>query len=77
MKKELKRKLSLSKTTIANLVNNEMQQVKGGYISFTCPDITPFCPTEEGCTTGCVTINPLYCDPRTRLDTCGCYTLDC
>jgi len=53
MKKELKRKLTLSKTTIDNLVNNEMELIQGGAITNSCP-FPPFnCATGIQCTAGC------------------------
>ncbi len=46
MKKKALGKLTLSRQTISNLQNNDMQQVKGGYITYTCP--APFaCDTNE------------------------------
>jgi natural product precursor len=46
MKKSIGKKLTLSKTTVANLGNEEMKEVKGGAISF-------WCWTGENCTYSC------------------------
>ncbi len=52
--KKIHKKLSLNKKTIANLGNEELSIVKGGYITGTCPDP---CQTGRGCTAaGCISL---------------------
>lgn len=54
MKKLSVKKLSLGKATITNLDPPQMNEVKGGYISYTC-DHPDFCNTNYRCTTSCNT----------------------
>ena len=65
MKKKLMKKLLLNKSTVVSLNNNDMKQLKGGYISapgFTCYSVCYYCSeprycnwqlTMEACTRGC------------------------
>jgi natural product precursor len=46
-KKSFEKKLTLSKSTVVNLNNLEMKQVKGGYA-------TACCGTDPDCTYGCI-----------------------
>jgi hypothetical protein len=67
--KRFKKKLILTKETVADLNLQEQSKVKGGYVSASCP-FPPFgCGTyPQNCTAGCPSINPRYCGMET--DTC-------
>lgn len=61
MKKKSVQKLSLGKATITNLNSPEMNDVKGGWPTFSCPH-PDFCDTDENkCTTGCPSVIIIYC----------------
>lgn len=62
MKKNLSKKLSLHKSTITNLERQTMRNIRGGYITASCPEPEFGCNTGEAiCTTGCPSVNPRYC----------------
>jgi hypothetical protein len=57
MKKNLNKKLSLRKSTVTNLERRTMKDIRGGYITASCPEPPFNCVTDEhNCTTGCGTI---------------------
>lgn len=58
MKKQISKKLALTKETVSNLNEKEMEEVKGGYITASCPE---GCTTNFDCTKGCPSVNPWYC----------------
>jgi hypothetical protein len=59
-KKNFEKKLVLKKETVALLDNDQLNNVKGGYITATCPDFG--CGTYR-CTIGCPTeAYPNLCD---------------
>jgi hypothetical protein len=76
MKKEIRKKLVLNKTTISNLDKKTQGAVMAGYISATCPDA--FCDTARTCTAGCPSIVWQYCCPEDTTVTGdpGCLTLN-
>lgn len=62
MSKKIKKKLTLSKVTVAHLSIPEQKNIKAGYISYTCPDFG--CNYgDRGFTTGCPSVVFVYCDP--------------
>ncbi len=64
MKKKAIKKLTLSKQTVSNLENKEMGEVKGGWMTATCP-FPEFCGIGSGtpnCTVGCITEGPYDCN---------------
>lgn len=66
-KKNLKKKLVFKKETVTILNDHQQNNVRGGYISYSCPG-PDFCGTEpicntDRCTTGCPTQGyPHLCD---------------
>lgn len=60
MKKQIVSKLSVNKVTVTHLNAPAMNEIKGGYITATCPDFG--CPTKFRCTIGCPSVNPYYCN---------------
>jgi natural product precursor len=65
--KKFNKKLSLNKKTIANLGNNELNYVLGGY-----PTDARICKPTTQCTGGCVETD-YSCPPCDTWDTCTCY----
>lgn len=62
MRKTYKKKLSLSKETIASLSDQDQSLIKAGYVSASCPDFG--CEyTDRNFTVGCPSINFRYCHP--------------
>lgn len=63
MKKKVNKKIHLSKITISNLNSGDMNGLKGGVLSRSCPQVT--CDTDEAnCTDTCISVFPFYCtDP--------------
>lgn len=79
-KKNLSKKLILKKETVALLDDFQQNDVRGGYISYTCPG-PQFCGTEypecntNRCTTGCPTQGyPHLCDSVVACATDWCVT---
>ena len=77
-KKNLRKKLILKKETVALLNDNQQNNVKGVWISFSCPG-PQFCGTEypacntNRCTTGCPTQGyPNLCDSEVICGTDWC-----
>lgn len=75
--KKFNKKLSLNKKTIANLVNKELNDVRGGISEGTdcgfCNTEGIACRPTTQCTGGCVETDftcPASCD---TWDTCTCY----
>jgi hypothetical protein len=66
--KKINKKLLLSKVTVVNLNNLEMNGVNGGDLSDTCPPITNYQTSTCGVTCG-------YTCPETCVNTCN--TCDC
>lgn len=71
MSKQIKKKLHLSKVTVAHLTIPEQKNIRAGYISASCPDMG--CNTNVGCTVGCPSVNWRYCNPSADPD---CETLN-
>ena len=62
MKKSISKKLMITKETVSNLNYTEMNYVKGGYATASCPAWG--CDSAEvNCTTGCMGTD--YCDTYT------------
>jgi hypothetical protein len=61
MSKKIKKRLHLSRITVANLTIPEQKNIRAGYISATCPDMG--CNTNINCTVGCPSVNWRYCYP--------------
>lgn len=58
--KKFNKKLALNKKTISNLNSLEQSMVKGGWITYTCPNTG--CNTDYKCTTDCEpTVSPYKC----------------
>ncbi|MCX6582759.1 MAG: class I lanthipeptide [Candidatus Aminicenantes bacterium] len=77
MKPKIKKKLQLSKTTITNLSDEKMSQIKAGYVSASCPGLG--CQTDVGCTTGCPASYgpPQYCKLKDTAENSYCITCIC
>lgn len=67
MKKQVGKKLSVAKATVSNLNGTELNNIRGGYPTVSCP--AHGCLTDIDCTVGCPSINPRYCK-----DTACCCT---
>ena len=65
MNKKISKKLSLTKETVVNLNNREMNNAKGGNLTATCPE---FCETGDRCTIGCPSYVFVYCYPSRALE---------
>jgi hypothetical protein len=66
MSKQIKRKLNLSKETIAHLTNPEQENIRAGYLSASCPDLG--CNTDGNCTASCPSVNWRWCVPSINPD---------